>query len=76
MWVHYKTHIWFILNIVFFDVWGFCLFIVIDATHFEENWTLLQGGEVLDTSYENDYILDFIAEPLENPNPYYIIIQP
>ncbi len=55
---------------------GLCLLIVVDATQFEENWTLLEGGEIHDTSHENDYKLDFIVEPLANPNTHYIIIQP
>jgi hypothetical protein len=48
----------------------------VDATNFEANWTLLEGGEVHDTSCENDNVLDFIVKPLEDPNPHYIIIQP
>lgn len=75
VWVPYNIHIWFILKKKFFDVWGLCLFIVIDATHFEENWTLLEGGEVHDTSCEYDYVLDFIVKPLGDPNPHYILIQ-
>jgi hypothetical protein len=47
----------------------------ISATRVEESGTLLQGDEVRDISCENNYVLDFIAEPLKDPNPYYIIFQ-
>jgi hypothetical protein len=42
----------------------------------EESGTLLEGDEVHDISCENNFLLDFIAKPLKDPNPYYIIIQP
>jgi hypothetical protein len=34
----------------------------------------LEGDEVHDISCENNYVLDFIVEPLKDPNPYYITI--
>lgn len=36
-----------------------------------KKWTFLEGGEVHDTICDNKYVLDFIVEPLEDPNPYY-----
>jgi hypothetical protein len=41
----------------------------------EKNGTFLEGDEVHDASCENNCVFDFIAKPLEDPNPYYIIIQ-
>ncbi len=48
-------------------MWGLYLLIIIDATHFEENWTFLEGGENHNISFENDYVLDFIVKPLDDP---------
>jgi hypothetical protein len=56
VWVAYKTHVWFILNIYIYFMCEDFVCIVIDATHFEENWTLLEGGEVHNISCENDYV--------------------
>jgi hypothetical protein len=38
----------------------------------EESVTILEGGEVHNASCENNCVLDFIVEPLEDPKPYYI----
>jgi hypothetical protein len=46
------------------------------ATHVEESVTFLEGGEIHNSNCENNCVLDFIVEPLEDPNPYYIIFQP
>jgi hypothetical protein len=67
--VHYKTHTWVIINIYFFDVWRLCLLTTIGATHVEESVTFLEGGEVHNSNCENNCVLDFIVEPLEDPNP-------
>jgi hypothetical protein len=39
VWVHYKTQIWLIVNIFFFDVQGFYLLTTIGVTHLEVNGT-------------------------------------
>ncbi len=39
----------------------------INATHVEESGTLLEGDEVRDINCENNYVLDFIVEPLRDP---------
>jgi hypothetical protein len=44
--------------------------------HVGESGILLEGDEVCDISCENKYVLNFIAELVKDPNPYYIIIQP
>jgi len=41
----------------------------------KESGALLEDGEIHNAIRENNYVLDFIVEPLEDPNPYYIIIQ-
>jgi hypothetical protein len=42
----------------------------------EENGTFLEGGEVHDAICENNCVLDFIVEPLEDPNYFYTINEP
>jgi hypothetical protein len=41
----------------------------------EKNGTFLEGDEDHDVNCEKNCVFDFIAELLEDPNPYYIIIQ-
>jgi hypothetical protein len=43
--------------------------------HMKESGALLEDGEIHNATCENNYALDFIVEPLKDPNPYYIIIQ-
>ncbi len=43
--------------------------------HMKESGSLLEDGEIHNATCENNYVLDFIVEPLEDTNPYYIIIQ-
>ncbi len=39
----------------------------------QESGTFLEGGQVHNATCENNYVLDFIAETLEDPNIFYII---
>jgi hypothetical protein len=39
------------------------------ATNLKKNGTFLEGGEIHDATYENNYVSNFIAKPLEDPNP-------
>ncbi len=43
--------------------------------HMKESGALLEDGEIHNAICENNCVLDFIVEPLEDPNPYHIIIQ-
>jgi hypothetical protein len=70
--VQYKTFL--IVNTFFFDMLRFCLLLWIDVTHVsQESGTFLEGGQVHNATCENNYVLDFIAETLEDPNIFYVI---
>lgn len=56
VWIHYKTHTWFIVSILFSKMLGLYLFITIDATHLEERVTFLEVSEVYDITCENNYV--------------------
>jgi hypothetical protein len=43
--------------------------------HVIESGVLLEDGEIHNATFEKNCVLDFIVEPLEDPNPYRIIIQ-
>jgi hypothetical protein len=56
VWVCYKTHTWFIVSILFSNMWRFYLFITINATHLKKHVAFLEVNEVYDTTCENNYV--------------------
>ncbi len=40
------------------------------ATNLKKSGTFLKGGEIHDATCENNYVSNFIAKPLEDPQPH------
>jgi hypothetical protein len=48
---------------------------LLSMPHMKESGALLEDGEIHNATCENNCVLDFFVELLEDPNPYHIIIQ-
>ncbi len=56
VWIHYKTHNWFIVSILFSGILGLYLCITINAAHLKKHVAFLEVSEVYDTTCENNYV--------------------